>query len=288
MKIKKAFLSVLLLFTLSIAAFAQIKIGLLRGMTSIPFANLYEDEKYDFAFFDRPEELFSRMQQGQIDATIVSSLIAEELVKKTDHAVTVCAVVSKSDFYIAGRQRGKVNFSSLVGHTLYVPGKGLSYKMLFYLLKKNHIPVEDGPGGINVVLMENQEKTLSAFLKDEDSYALLSGPALFEALKRSHKIKINLDLQEQFQILEGNGKILPNSVLLVRSQLVRERMGLLQILKKDLETSVDQIVKRPKYTAKVAVKNNFGLSEKNCAGAISLSSFDFIPVNEEFHLIVNQ
>lgn len=283
---RKLIFVVLIIFDFLAVVSAQVKIGILKGTASIPFAYLYSQnsENYTFAVFENPEELFSRMQSGLIDATVVSSLAAERLAQETNNAVTAAAVVSTSDFYIVGRNSGRISFSSLVGKSVCVASKGLAYKMFLYLLEKNQIPVEEGPGGVNIVTVENQSQALSCLIESKSDFALLSGAALQEAFLRFKQFKKNINLQEQLQLVEGNEKLVPLQVLVVRSQFCKEQSRLFQQLKNDVETSIDEALRKPNTMAKIIEENDFGVSRKVCVKIILNSNFNFIPINDEFRL----
>ncbi len=283
---RKLIFVVLIIFDFLAVVSAQVKIGILKGTASIPFAYLYSQnsENYTFAVFENPEELFSRMQSGLIDATVVSSLAAERLAQETNNAVTAAAVVSTSDFYIVGRNSGRISFSSLVGKSVCVASKGLAYKMFLYLLEKNQIPVEEGPGGVNIVTVENQRQALSCLIESKSDFALLSGAALQEAFLRFKQFKKNINLQEQLQLVEGNEKLVPLQVLVVRSQFCKEQSRLFQQLKNDVETSIDEALRKPNTMAKIIEENDFGVSRKVCVKIILNSNFNFIPINDEFRL----
>lgn len=283
---RKLIFVVLIIFDFLAVVSAQVKIGILKGTASIPFAYLYSQnsENYTFAVFENPEELFFRMQSGLIDATVVSSLAAERLAQETNNAVTAAAVVSTSDFYIVGRNSGRISFSSLVGKSVCVASKGLAYKMFLYLLEKNQIPVEEGPGGVNIVTVENQSQALSCLIESKSDFALLSGAALQEAFLRFKQFKKNINLQEQLQLVEGNEKLVPLQVLVVRSQFCKEQSRLFQQLKNDVETSIDEALRKPNTMAKIIEENDFGVSRKVCVKIILNSNFNFIPINDEFRL----
>lgn len=283
---RKLIFVVLIIFDFLAVVSAQVKIGILKGTASIPFAYLYSQnsENYTFAVFENPEELFSRMQSGLIDATVVSSLAAEKLAQETNNAVTAAAVVSTSDFYIVGRNSERITFSSLVGKSVCVASKGLAYKMFLYLLEKNQIPVEEGPGGVNIVTVENQSQALSCLIESKSDFALLSGAALQEVFLRSKRFRKNINLQEQLQLLEGSEKIVPLQVLVVRSQFCKEQSRLFQQLKNDVETSIDEALRKTNTMAKIIEENDFGVSRKVCVKIIQNSNFNFIPINDEFRL----
>lgn len=289
---KKFFLSLCALIFVESSFYSVTRIGILRGMNSIPLAYMFDAESkktdeerlFEFTVFDSPVDLFREMQKGYIDATVVSSLAAEGLVKKSDGQVKVTAIVSTTDFYIAGYGMGNYAFSNLVDRKLYVIQNALSTKMLYYMLDKNRIPYEEGNGGILVEEVKNSSELVEKFLSDKSSFALFSQPELSEVCSRSVSIRKMVDMQEQYQILEGNGKIVPLSVLVIRSRLENENMHAVQELKRNLEESLEQAVLKPRTAARIISKNKFGIPEKNCAEAIKKSNFNFIPVNGDFVL----
>lgn len=287
---KKIFLLPILQLLLC-SAFSQVKVGILRGMDSVPFAFLYEnaqESEYEFELFSNPSELFEKMQMGEIHGTVCSSLSAEKLVDRTDGAISVAACVSTTNFYIVGKESFRRNFSHIVGNKVGVAGNGLGALMLSHILTKNDIPIEEGPGGIELCIKNSQSELANEFLTGKLRYALLSEPATSVVCGDNASNCKLIDLQEQFQIIYGGEKTVPLSVLVVRSDFMKLQPKLFQKFRQDLEDSVDQVVLKPMTAANIVEKNGFGINSLVCASAIMHSNYDFRPVKGKFHLIVNQ
>jgi len=87
-----------------------------------------------FQLFETPLELFSKMRQGLVDATVISSVSAKKIADESNGQVRVCAVVSDIDFKILTRKKGNIDFSDLIGNKIYVAGEGFAQKLLLTLL----------------------------------------------------------------------------------------------------------------------------------------------------------
>ena len=300
--------------------FSEVKIGVLKGMDSVPFAfmysdnlknqnddalnNIYETEnlsesqfsepqfssskKYSFQFFETPLELFSRMKQGFVDAAIVSSTSAKKLAAESNGQVRVCAVVTDIDFKIITRRRGNISFSDLIGNKIFVAGEGFAEKLLLSLLEKNSIPVEEGSAGVEIVVKNSQAKLVSEFVQKNIDYVLVSEPAVSDIFNRSRNAKIAIDLQEQCESVFGYGKTIPRSVLVVRTDLVENSPSAFHSFLSDLEYSVQRAALKPREAARIVAENDFGVNSRICAQAICGTKYDFFPLKGDFDLIVNR
>lgn len=300
--------------------FSEVKIGVLKGMDSVPFAfmysdnlknqnddalnNIYETEnlsesqfsepqfssskKYSFQFFETPLELFSRMKQGFVDAAIVSSTSAKKLAAESNGQVRVCAVVTDIDFKIITRRRGNIAFSDLIGNKIFVAGEGFAEKLLLSLLEKNSIPVEEGSVGVEIVVKNSQAELVSEFVQKNIDYVLVSEPAVSDIFNRSRNAKIAIDLQEQCESVFGYGKTIPRSVLVVRTDLVENSPSAFHSFLSDLEYSVQRAALKPREAARIVAENDFGVNSRICAQAICGTKYDFFPLKGDFDLIVNR
>lgn len=314
-----AFVLVFLAF-FSEKMFSEMKIGILKGMDSVPFAFMYADnlenqdekahsnfkktensadgqnlelqtpfeKKYSFQFFETPLELFSRMKQGLVDAAIVSSLSAKKITDESNGQVRVCAVVTDIDFKILTRRRENISFSDLIGNKIFVAGEGLAEKLLLSLLEKNSIPVEEGSAGVEIVVKKSQAELVSEFVRKNADYVLVSEPAVSDIFNRSKNAKIAIDMQEQCESVFGYGKTVPRSVLVVRTDLIENSSAAFNLFLSDLEYSVQRVVLKPREAARIVAENDFGVNSRICAQAICGTKYDFFPVKGDFDLIVNR
>lgn len=321
---KNKFFYILIVFSTFFAVnlFAEIRVGILKGMDSIPFAFLYSDnqkiqpevapenleeqkissadeipaeipsaqenqafrQKYSFQFFETPFELFSKMKQGFVDATIVSSDSAKKLAAESNGQLRVSAVVTDIDFKIITRRKGKIQFSDLIGNKIYVAGEGFAEKLLLNLLEKNSIPVEEGSAGVEIIVKKSQTELVSEFVQKKADYVLVSEPAVSDLFNRSKKAKVAIDFQEQCEKVFGYGKTFPRSVLVVRSDLMEDSPAAFQSFLSELEYSVQRAAKKPREAARIVEENNFGVNRRICAQAICGTKFNFFPVKGNFEL----
>lgn len=320
---KNKFFCILIIFSAFLAEnlFAEIRIGILKGMDSIPFAFMYSDnlknqsesepenieeheissaqenpttqenknkdssgQKYSFQVFETPFELFSKMKQGFVDATIISSDSAKKLSSESNGQIRISAVVSDIDFKIITRRKGKIQFSDLIGNKIYVAGEGSAEKLLLNLLEKNSIPVEEGSAGVEIVVKKSQMELVSEFVQKKADYVLVSEPAVSDIFNRSKNAKVAIDFQEQCERVFGYGKIFPRSVLVVRSSLIEDSPAEFKSFLSELEYSVQRASKKPREASRIVEENNFGVNRRICAQAICGTKFNFFPVKGNFEL----
>lgn len=321
---KKRYFCILVVFSLFFAKniSAETRIGILKGMDSVPFAFMYSDnlknqdetgpvdeseqqeissaqeissepqvspeKKYSFQLFETPLELFSKMRQGLVDATVISSVSAKKIADESNGQVRVCAVVSDIDFKILTRKKGNIDFSDLIGNKIYVAGEGFAQKLLLTLLEKNSIPVEEGSAGVEIVVKKSQAEVVSEFVQKKADYVLVSEPAISDISSRFKNVKTAVDLQEQCESVFGYGRAVPRSVLVVRTDFIENSAGEFQSFLSDLEYSVQRAVRNPRKAARIVAENDFGVNSRVCAQAIAGSKYDFFPIKGDFDLIVNR
>lgn len=283
----KKIISALLVLLCFSTSYAQINVGVLKGMSAIPFATMLENPDYTFTFYDEPAQLVQDMKNGVIDVTNISSVAAEKLTAKANGNLKVTAVTSTTDFCLVGR-RSNVSFSALPGRKIGVAGQGLSKELFTYLLKKNNIPLESGDSGVELIVFEDLSKVTNAYISNKINFAVTSEPATSLLTRNSKRNFVSMDLQQQYKLATGKDASIPMTVVLFRNQILQENQELVTKFNSDLENSLLLASKNPGKIAAIAKKNNLGLYGTVALSAVKYSSFCFIPVKGDFHLIVNQ
>lgn len=254
-------------------------IGVLRGMTSLPFAFMYDDntveKKYDFAFFSTPLDLFRQMKDGNIDAAIISAESAEKLTEKSDGQVFISSVITTMNYKIISKHSRNMILSGLAGSKVYVSGDGQAKHLLTFLLEKNSIPVKENSGGVEIVQVENQAELVRSFLSGKAEYVMAGEPCVQDILTRSRAARVVINLKEQYEAVCGYGKTVPETVLVIRTKMNEDYPKTVQDFTRDLENSIERLKKKKANAAEIAIKNDFGISRKLCIRAIDGTDYDF-------------
>lgn len=281
---KKIFLFLVALNLFS-NAFSQVRSGVLKGMTAVPFACMLDNEDYDFEFYDSIKPLCQDLLSGNIQAAVLPSFSAEGVVEKSGGTLLVSYVTSTTNFKLIGR-RTNTTFSVLPGKKIGIAGHGIAEKLFLFLLKKNGIPIEKGDAGVDIVYYETEAQAVNDYLNNKISYVVTSEPATTSLCRRGQKNYIAMDLQEQYRNFYPERRI-PLSVLVMRTDFLESDYAEVSRFTDAVEESVRQAIIHPAKVSSIIQEKNLGISQNTSREAIKYSNFCFKSVTGDFHLIVN-
>lgn len=281
----KKFLVLIFFVFLTAHGFCQMKIGVLKGMTAIPFAAMLDLEDYEFCFYDSPVDLAKELLAGNITATCLGSVSAEKLVEKSQGFLCATVVTSTADFKLVGR-RTNTSFSTLPGKKIGIGGRGVAERMFRILLKINGIPLEKGEAGVELVYYSSEVEAINRYINNDLDYVVTSEPATTYLLRRGKFNNMAMDLGKEYKNSTGNGSI-PLSVIVIRSDFIEENPEQLKKFYADLENSIVEAKIHPGKVSRISTAKNLGISGNTCYSAIRHSDFCYEPITGSFHLIVN-
>lgn len=284
---KKILIFLLCFLSSQVFAQLQINIGVLKGMTSVPFVNMLDNPSCTITFYDSPSELVKDMQSGKIDVTNMGSVAAEKLIAKSNGNLTVTAITSTTDFSVVGK-RQNLEFSMLPGKKVGIAGHELPEKLFLYLLKNNNIPLEKGDAGVEIVSYSTEAEAVNEYLTNKIQFVITSEPVTSFLCHKSSRNFISMDLQQQYSTLTGKDCNIPLTVLLFRTQVLNENSELVKAFYADLENSIQEAMLHPSKTAVKMRSAEPELTNPQLSSAIKSSKLCWKPVTGDFHLIVNQ
>ena len=187
------------------------------------------DHEYHFEIAAAADEVTPKLVQGQVDIAAVPANLASVLYNNTEGSVQVLAVNTLGVIYIVESGDTVSDISDLKGKTIYASGKGATPEYaLNYILAQNGI---------------DPEKDLTIEWKSEHAEclsALMAQPFVTTAQTKSDKIRVALDLTEEWDKL-GSDSALLTGVVVARKEFVEQYPAAVTDFLAHYETSVTYV-----------------------------------------------
>lgn len=236
-----------------------VRVGSLKGPTSLGILALMDraskeetQVSYQFQMAASAEELLPLLAKGELDIALIPANVAAVLYQKTQGGVAVIDVNTLGVLYLVTGDPDIASVEDLKGRTVYLTGKGAAPDAcLRYILSGN------GFGEGDCALEYKSEPTEVAALLAEDPAAvgLLPQPFATAALMRSEALGIALDMNEEWERLQGGeagGMV--TGVTVVRRAFLEEHPEAVEAFLRDHLDSVAAVNKDPQAGARLAVE----------------------------------
>lgn len=232
-----------------------LRVGALKGPTTMGLLYLMNEENvyanemnYEFTMAAAADELLPLMLKGELDIVLVPANVASVLYAKSEGKVSVIDVNTLGVLYmVSGSECSSVD--DLKGKTIYLTGKGTTPDyVLQYILSQNGFTKDD------CVLEYKSEATEVAALlaQNPEAIGLLPQPFVTAACAQNEALKVVLDMNEEWNKLQGNGMV--TGVTLVRRDVLTENETAVQAFLNAHEASAAAINANPEIGAVYAVK----------------------------------
>lgn len=283
---KKLFCSLFIL-VLSLSVFAkdipgEIRVGVLNGPTCIPAAWLMNKKNYsyDFETFADPTALIPKMIKQEIDIGFLPVNAAAKVYKASNHMIICCAVTGNGNLTLITKNKNIKKLTDLKGKKVYVAGQGATPEyMLSYLITQNGMSLNSS-NGVTLDFSIPTNQIAVNLINDKIKYAVVPEPFSTIAKNKCPDIVTAVDLQQEFESLEGDGKIYPLSVMVVRKDFAVKNPLLLEQFLSDYEAAVEWTINHPMQSGKLCQKFNLGLEAVIVAKAIPNANYTFVKAAE--------
>lgn len=192
----------------------KIKIATLKGPTGMGMVKLMEENQsdYEISIMDSPDQIVSKIVNGEVDGAAMPSNLASVLYNKTKGNVQLVGVNTLGVLYIAENGNTVHNIKALKGKTIYSSGKGGTPEyILNYILKKNGL---DPNKDVNVEYM-NQHSDLSAAVASKKiNLAVLPEPFVSVTKMKDKELNIPIDLTKEWEkVSENKSKLVMGTII---------------------------------------------------------------------------
>ena len=235
-----------------------VRIGGLKGPTSMGLVFLQEQaengqakQAYEFTMAAAADELLPLMIKGELDIALIPANVASVLYGKTEGGISVLNINTLGVLYMVSGDDSIDSMESLRGRTIYLTGKGTTPDyVLQYLLTANGIDVSE------CTLEYRSEATEVAALLAEQPQAigLLPQPFVTVACAQNEELKVVLDMNEQWNLVQGEGgSSMVTGVTVVRNDFLQEHPEAVAVFMTEHAASVQAIQENPDKGAELVV-----------------------------------
>lgn len=209
------------------------------------------DNTYQFEIVSAVDEVTPKLVQGKTDIAAVPANLASVLYNNTNADVQVLAINTLGVIYIVESGDTISDISDLKGKTIYASGKGATPEYaLNYILTQNNIDPETE---VTIEWKSEHAECLSALMANENAIAMLPQPFVTTAQTKSEKIRVALDLTEEWEKL-GVDSALLTGVVVARKEFVEQNPAAVQAFLEHYEISVNNVNKNIKDAATLIEK----------------------------------
>lgn len=251
----------------------SVRIGSLKGPTSLGILDLMDRAEkgetkhpYEFRMAVGADELLPLMAKGELDMALIPANVAAVLYHKTEGGVCVIDINTLGVLYLVTGDEAVEGPADLKGRTICLTGKGTTPEAsLRYVLDGS------GLGEGDYVLEYKSEPTEVAALLAEDSsrVGLLPQPFATAALMQNGDLRIAMDVNAQWELLQGaEGGGMVTGVTVVRREFLEEHESVVADFLEEHASSVAAVNGDPEKGAALAVQAGIVAKEAIAAQAI--------------------
>lgn len=220
-----------------------VHVAALKGPTAMGMVDFMDksdrgeltDATYQFEIAAAADEVTPKLIQGQVDIAAVPANLASVLYHNTDVGVQVLAVNTLGVIYIVESGDTVSSVNDLKGKTIYASGKGATPEYaLNYILEQNGIDPEKD---LTIEWKSEHAECLSALMAQENAVAMLPQPFVTTAQTKSDKIRVALDLTEEWDRI-GSDSALLTGVVVARKEFAEQHPAAVTAFLEHYEDSV--------------------------------------------------
>ncbi len=189
--------------------YVSINIASMKGPTTMGMVKLMDNSdagasegSYTVTIYGTADEIVPLIVSGEADIANVPCNLASVLYKKTEGKISIINVNTLGVLYVVETGEAINSVEDLKGKTIYSTGKGTTPEyVLNHILKQNGIDPEKDV----TVEFKSEATEVAAMLENaENAVAVLPQPYVTVAMTKNDKIRIALDLTEEWEKTEGS------------------------------------------------------------------------------------
>lgn len=202
-----------------------LRVAALKGPTAMGMVKLMEDAEkvntandYEFTLAGSPDEIVGSIITGEFDIAAVPTNLAATLYNKTQGKVRLMALNTLGVLYLIEAGDTVQTISDLAGKTVYSTGKGSTPEFAFdYVLAQNGIRDQVA------VEYKSEHAELAALLSQgQAELALLPQPFVTTAMAQNEKLRVALDLTEEWDKVSQGASQLTMGCVIATSSFLEE------------------------------------------------------------------
>ena len=252
-----------------------IKVATLSGPSGMGMAYLFDNRDLDVKVFTAPDQITSKIINGEIDIASVPANLAAVLYNKTDKGVKVLSMNTYGMLYVIGKVEENIeSLADIEGRTLYATGKGATpeYAIADIIAKKEL--------DINVVYVAEHAQLASDLKEGTKTLGILPEPFVSMVLAGNDNLEIKIDLNEEWKDVYGENSALPMTATIVRADYLEKNPEKVATFKQAYQASVNKVNDDPAAAAELIATNSVFPQKKVAENAIPRCNICYIDGEE--------
>lgn len=205
----------------------NINLAALKGPTALGMLDLLEKNEqdkaanhYEVTLAGAPDELVGKIVSGELDIAAVPTNLAATLYQKTKGGVQIAALNTMGVLYLLETGDTIHSVADLKGKTIYATGQGSTPEYALNLvLEKNGLTVGED---VTVVYKEEHAEIAPLLASGEAQIALLPQPFVTAVLNQNEKVRVALDLTEEWDKATNGESGLTMGCIVVRKEFAEQ------------------------------------------------------------------
>lgn len=275
-----------LVMSLFSLVFAQIRVGLLNGPSCIPAAWLLENvvsiegQNLETESFSNAQALAAHLLKEEIDIGFLPPNVAAVCYNNSNgkKGDLICAAITgKGNLSIITKDKNLSNLSQLKGKTVYVAGSGATPEYMFrYLLEKNKIE-QDTKERITLDFSIQTPQLAPMIASGKIEYALVPEPFATVALLKDPSVYKAIDLQKEYEDIEGDEQSYPLTVMVVSRKFAKNNTAVLNKFLQLYKQSYEWTIENGLEAGDLCEELDLGLKANIVSSSIPYANYTFVP-----------
>lgn len=265
----------------------------LKGPTSIGMIKLFEKNpsldkniKSSYSIANTPDLLIGKLFNNEVDIAALPTNVASVIYNKTEGKYKLAAVNTLGVLYVVTKNNIEINnFEDLKGKKINMSGKGSVPDFAFkYLLKKNNLDAEKD---IQLDYSLDHSNLAQAVIAGDVDIALLPQPFVTMVTMKNKDIKIALDIQKEWESVEGDKSTLAMGCIVVKDEFAKAHPEAVDTFLEKYEESVNWVNSNPADAGALVEKFEILPKAKMAELAIPKCNIVFINANDSQKVLDN-
>jgi NitT/TauT family transport system substrate-binding protein len=200
-----------------------------------------EGTKINYTMTLTTDELSAKLLAGEADFAVVPTNLAAKLYNKGVGYTLVAPVVWGNLYLISSEEIN--NYEDLKGKEIYTIGQGLTPDILLrYLLKQNNIDVEND---VKLTYLSGGSELASNFISGKSAITVMPEPMLTIINSKNISYNLTMDLQKEWNKINGSEYGYPQASLIVKTDLLEENRNFVLNFVEEFKKSVEWLESEP-------------------------------------------
>jgi NitT/TauT family transport system substrate-binding protein len=203
----------------------EIRIAALKGPTAIGMVKIMEDTSketaandYQFTIAGTADEISVGLMKGDFDIAAIPCNLASVLYQKTEGAIKLAGINTLGVLYIVETGDTIHSVEDLKGKTIYSTGLGTTPQYtLNYLLKAYGL---DPDKDVTIEYKTEATEVAAILSEGKEAIALLPQPYVTTVMLNNEKLRIALDVAEEWNKVSTDGSSVVTGVVVVRTEFL--------------------------------------------------------------------